>query len=223
MKKGLMILCLVVSCMLTSKETKAQIPVLEIIKQAVKKVIIAVDLKIQRLQNKTIWLQNAQKTLENEMSKLKLHEISDWVEKQRKLYDDYFQELWRVKAALSYYHRVREIISRQFQMVKEYKDASAIFSRDKNFTKEELESISNVYSGMMKESLKNIDQLFLVANALTTQMSDAKRLQIINAVSDNIEATLMDLKEFNEQNKMVSLQRAAEKGEIDYVKKLYGL
>ncbi|HEX8355813.1 MAG TPA: conjugal transfer protein TraI [Segetibacter sp.] len=223
MKKGLMILCLVVSCMLPSNETKAQIPVLEIIKQAIKKVIVAVDLKIQRLQNKTIWLQNAQKTLENEMSKLKLHEIGDWVEKQRKLYDDYFQELWRVKAALSYYHRVREIISRQFQMVKEYKDAWGLFSRDKNFTKEELGSIYNVYSGMMEESLKNIDQLFLVANAFTTQMSDAKRLQIINAVSDNIEATLMDLKEFNEQNKMVSLQRAAEKGEIDYVKKLYGL
>ena len=46
--------------------------------------IIAVDLQVQRIQNKTIWLQNAQKTLENEMSKLKLDEITDWVQKNKR-------------------------------------------------------------------------------------------------------------------------------------------
>ena len=223
MKKIVLIAALVACCFYSNSEAKAQIPVLEIIKQAVKKVIVAVDLKIQRLQNKTIWLQNAQKTLENEMSKLKLHQIGDWVEKQRTLYDDYFQELWKVKAALSTYHRVREIIQRQVQMVKEYKDAWALFSRDKNFTKEELESIYSFYTGMMGESLKSIDQLFVVVNAFATQMSDAARLQIINAVSGNIEETIMDLRQFNEQNKMIALQRAVERGEIEYVKKLYGL
>ena len=90
-------------CMiLPVQETKAQIRFRNNWK-AIKKVIKAVDLQIQRLQNKTIWLQNAQKTLENKMAKLKLEEISDWVEKQRKLYDDYFQELWKVKSALTYY------------------------------------------------------------------------------------------------------------------------
>ncbi len=64
----------------------AQDPITLIIKEGIVKVIKAVDLKIQRLQNKTIWLQNAQKTLENSMSKLKLDEISGWVEKQRTLY-----------------------------------------------------------------------------------------------------------------------------------------
>ena len=45
------------------QEAKAVIPILEIIRQAVIWVIKAVDLMIQRLQNKTIWLQNAQKVL----------------------------------------------------------------------------------------------------------------------------------------------------------------
>jgi hypothetical protein len=40
--------------------TDAQLPIAQIIKEGIKKVIIAVDLKIQRLQTKTIWLQNAQ-------------------------------------------------------------------------------------------------------------------------------------------------------------------
>lgn len=204
------------------QKTHAQAAILEVIKQAVKKVIVAVDLKIQRLQNKTIWLQNAQKTLENQMSKLKLDEIKDWVEKQRKLYDDYFQELWQVKTALTYYQRVKDIIERQVAMVNEYKGAWALFKQDRNFTKEELDYMYNIYSGMMDESVKGIDQLFLVVNAFATQMSDAKRLEIINTVSDNLEQQFIDIKDFNNQNKMLSLQRASEKGEIEYVKRLYG-
>jgi hypothetical protein len=224
MKKVLAIVGLSLCCMLMPvQKTEAQIPILEIIKQGIKKIIIAVDLKIQKLQNKTIWLQNAQKTLENTMSKLRLDEISDWVEKQRKLYADYFDELRKVKTVLTYYQRVRDIIEQQVQIVTEYKAAWALFKQDKNFTADELDYMFNVYTGMMDESSKNIDQLFLVVNAFITQMTDAKRLEIINAVSDNVQQNLMDLKEFNEQNKMVSLQRATEQGDIDYVKKLYGL
>lgn len=157
------------------------------------------------------------------MSKLKLTEIGDWVEKQRKLYDDYFQELWKVKAALAHYTRVKDIIERQVMMVNEYRSAWTLFRQDKNFTQEELEYVYTIYTGMFEESLKSIDQLFLVINAFATQMSDAKRLEIINAVADNLEQNIMDLKEFNNQNKMLSLQRATEKGEIETVKKLYGL
>ncbi len=209
--------------LMSTQQTKAQDPILMIIKEGITKVIVAVDLKIQRLQNKTIWLQNAQKTLENTMSKLHLDEIKDWTEKQRKLYADYFDELRKVKMALTYYQRVRDIITQQSQIIREYKAAWALFRQDRNFTKEELDHMLSVYTGMMDESAKNIDQLFLVINAFVTQMSDAKRLEIIDAVSVSVDQTLMDLKAFNEESKMISLQRALEHGEIEYVKKLYGL
>ena len=75
---------------------QAQIPIAEIIKAGIIKVIKAVDLKIQRLQNKTVWLQNAQKVLENEMSKLNLTEIGDWANRQKELYANYFDELWNI-------------------------------------------------------------------------------------------------------------------------------
>jgi hypothetical protein len=224
MKKTLAIVGLSLCCMLMPvQKTNAQIPIADIIKAAIKKVIIAVDLRIQKLQNKTIWLQNTQKTLENTMSKLHLNEISDWVEKQRKLYADYFDELKKVKDVLTYYQRVKGIIEQQVQIVNEYKAAWALFKQDKNFTSAELDYMLQVYTGMMDESSKNIDQLLLVVNAFVTQMTDAKRLEIINTVSGKVEQNLMDLKDFNEQNKMVSLQRATEQGDIDYVKKLYGL
>lgn len=224
MKKLLVVVCLVCGfVMLPVQKASAQDPIAEIIKQAIIKVIKAVDLKIQRLQNKTIWLQNAQKALENKMSQLKLDEIKDWVEKQRKLYDDYFQELWKVKTALTYYQRVKDIIQRQVGMVNEYKAAWALLKQDKNFTKQELDYMSGIYQGLINESLKNVDQLFLVVNAFVTQMSDGKRLEIINAVSENLDKQAVDLKQFNNQNKAISLQRSAERGEIEYSKRLYGL
>jgi hypothetical protein len=224
MKKRLVCVGLVVCCMvLPIKRADAQIPILEIIRQGVKKVILAIDLKVQRLQNKTIWLQNAQKTLENTMSKLKLDEITDWVDKQRKLYADYFEELRQVKTVLAYYQRVREILKRQVQIVGEYKAAWALFRKDQNFTPEELDYMYKVYNGILEESLKSIDQLFLVVNAFTTQMSDAKRLEIINAAADGMEQSYLDLREFNDQNKVIALQRASERGQVEQMKKLYGL
>ena len=216
---GLMVCCVV----LPMQKADAQIPVLEIIKQAVTKVIVAVDLKIQRLQNETIWLQNAQKTLENTMSKVKLDEITDWTERQRVLYADYFEELRKVKTVLAYYQRIKDIIERQVQIVAEYKAAWALLKQDKAFTREELEYMYKIYSGILEESGKSIDQLFLVVGAFTTQMSDAGRLQIINAAADGIEQSYFDLKSFNEQNKIIALQRASERGQIEQMKKLYGL
>lgn len=218
MKKIFLILFLAASV-----NAQAQLDIIGIIKAGIKKVIVAADIKIQKLQNKTLWLQNAQKSLENKMSKLKLTEISDWVKKQKELYAEYFEELKKVKAAITYYHRVKDLIEDQAAMVKEYKAAWAVFRVDKNFTADELKFMSGVYEGMLNENIKNLDQLFLVINSFTTQMSDAKRIEIINAAADKIEETFLDLKSFNNQNKAMSLQRSFERGEIEYSRKLYGL
>lgn len=205
------------------QQVQAQIPIYDIIKAAVKKVIRAADLKIQRLQNKTIWLQNAQKTLENKMSKLKLTEISDWSKKQKELYAKYFDELWKVKNTISSYQEVRNIIKKQIQLVQEYSKAFNLAKQDKNFTPEEIAYMQQVYTGILDESLKNIDQIQLVINAFATQMSDAKRLDIIHTACYNIEQNITDLRQFNQQNIKISLQRSKERNDIDVVKKLYGL
>ena len=222
MKKILLIGVVMIS-FTSANNVQAQTGILEIIKAGIIKVIKAVDLKIQRLQNKTIWLQNAQKVLENKMSELKLTEIGDWVEKQKTLYSDYFDELWKIKVAITTYQKVKEIIQKQVQLVSEYSRAISLFKQDKNFTEKEMSYIHDVYSGILDESVKNIEQVQLVISAFVTQMSDGKRLEIINTAADNIEQNLSDLRQFNQENIKISLQRAKDKNDIDAVKKLYGL
>lgn len=204
-------------------QANAQIAILEVIKAGVKKVIKAVDLKVQRLQNETIWLQNAQKVLENQLSKLKLTEIADWTDKQKQLYQKYYDELWQIKSAIAYYKRIKDLTEKQVAIVDEYKWAWGLFSRDKHFTPDELAYMETVYSGILDASIKNLDQILLVVNSFKTQMSDAKRLEIISAAADQMDANYSDLKKFNAQNIALSIQRAQSLDELATLKEIYGI
>jgi hypothetical protein len=205
------------------QRAESGIPVLEIIRQAVKKVIKAVDLMIQRLQNKTIALQNAAKVLENKLSKLKLNEIAEWTHRQRELYKKYYDELWKVRNTISAYKRIKQIIMRQQQIIDEYRFTWHMINQDKHFTSEEIDYMYRVYTGILNESVYNLDQILLVINSFKTQMTDGKRLEIINKAGDRIEQNYADLKRFNNQNIQLSLNRAKDQHEIESVRKLYGL
>jgi len=109
------------------------------------------------------------------------------------------------------------------QLVAEYKRAWALFRQDKHFTADEIKYMGKVYTGILDESVKNIDQIFLVVNSFATQMSDAKRLEIINNAYAQVESNYSDLKAFNRENVLVSLQRAKTKNDVAVVKDLYGL
>jgi len=201
----------------------AQMAIIDIIRTGIKKVIMAVDLQVQKMQNKTIWLQNAQQQMENVLSETKLTEISDWAEKQKDLYSDYFDELWKVKEAVEYYHRIEDIIDKQVKIVDEYESAFKLFKEDDHFTGEELDYMEKVYTGIIDQSLKNLDQLFLVINSFTTQMSDEKRMEIITNAGDQMDENYNDLKTFNTQNTMLSLQRSKDMEQVNVVKQLYGI
>jgi len=204
-------------------QANAQVAILEVIKAGVKKVIRAVDLKIQRMQNETIWLQNAQKVMENQLSKLKLTEISDWTEKQKELYSKYYADLWKVKAAISYYQRIKDLTTKQVLIVEEYKNAWHLAKQDKNFTPEELDYMYSVYSGILNESAKNLDQILLVVNSFKTQMTDAKRLELINEAANKIDENYSDLKQFNTNNILMSVRRSKGLQQIQEVQRLYGI
>ena len=225
--KKKMVLCLL--CLLLTavparpSEAVVALPIIGLIKEAVKKVIKAIDLRIQRLQNKTIWLQNAQKKIENALHKLKLDEISEWSKKQKELYQEYYEELMEIKSVISGYRRIRNITEKQIKLVEQYQTAWGLFQQDTHFNDEELEYMQKVYSGILEESIRNIDQIFLILESYTLQMSDAKRLELINSAADQIDMNYDDLQTFNRQNIKLSLQRAKTQNDVDAVRKFYAI
>jgi len=202
---------------------KAQFVIGEVIKLTVTKVIKAIDLKVQRMQNKTIWLQNSQKVIENQMSKTKLSEISGWTEQQKQLYSSYYTELWKIKSAIANYQRIKDITLKQAALVSEYKQAWNLFRQDSHFNPQELSYMQQVYSGILDASVKNLDEIMLVVSPTKTQMTDEQRLELINHASDHLDENYNDLHQFNNQGIQLSLQRSKDLNDTQSIKKLYGI
>ena len=225
MKKYMVILPLSAVTVFVSlpKGADAQVVISQVLQETVGRVIRAIDLQVQRLQNQTIWLQNAQKALENQLSKLKLTEISDWSQKQQDLYKGYYDELWQVKSVITYYERIKDMTKKQAALAGQYNHAWNLLKQDKHFSADELKYMGSVYSGILQESVKNLDEILVVVNSFKTQMSDAKRLELVDKAADRIDTNCSDLKQFNNQNYVLSIQRAKDANEIETLKRYYGI
>ncbi len=223
LKQLLVFLSLTIALLVSAKPANAQFVIGEVIKLTVTKVIKAIDLKVQRMQNKTIWLQNAQKVIENQMSKTKLTEISGWTEQEKQLYSNYYTELGKIKSAIANYQRIKDITIKQAALVSEYKQAWSLFRQDSHFNPQELSYMQQVYSGILDASVKNLDEIMLVVSPSKTQMTDEQRLELINHASDHLDENYNDLHQFNNQGIQLSLQRSKDLNDTQSIKKLYGI
>jgi hypothetical protein len=197
--------------------------VIDVVNAAVKKVIETADLEVQRLQTQTIALQDAEKELENSMAGDLLDDITDWVEQQEQLYGAYYQELWQVKSALNSFSKAATLIDRQAALVREEQRDWAAVQQDPHFTLVELEYIAKVYSGILNESARNVQQISLVIQSFVTQMDDAGRLAIIDETNRSIDDDFSGLRAFTQQNSLLSLQRARDENDVLTIKQLYNL
>jgi hypothetical protein len=214
---------IIIALLLVAVTCEAQIPVVSLVSGIIKKVITALDLKVQQLQNQTIALQNAEKQLENNLHLNSLNDISGWLTKEKTLYEQYYQELARVRTIIADYDEVKRIISQQAQLVSEYKNASQLFNRDQHFSAQELNYIGQVYDGILQESVRNLDEVLMAVNAFSTQMSDAERLEAIHHATAGMQRNLDDLRRFNHNNIALSLQRSKNAQDRQAVKQWYGL
>lgn len=191
--------------------------------EIIEAVIEAIDVGVQRAQNAVIDLQNAEKEIENDLSQTQLGQIADWTQQQKNLYSNYFTELWKVKAVITDFRKITSIIASQAQLVSEYKNAYAQVKRDPHFTVSEVSYIYNVLTGIVNESIQNIDQITKLLESFTVQMSDADRMRLIQHASDNIQREIGNLRAFSNQNAALSLQRATDQNDLNAIKQLYGL
>ncbi|MGH2622188.1 MAG: conjugal transfer protein TraI, partial [Sphingobacterium sp.] len=169
----IIILLVILLTLPSSNRVYGQLIISQVISAGVKRAIKAVDLRIQRLQNRTIWLQNAQRTIENSLSKFKLDEIAIWSAKHKDQYQQYYRELLQVKSMIRFYSRIKEAIQKQLLLVKEYGRIWRLLRKDRQFTTAELNYMGEVYQGILTKSLKNIDFIQLAARSFSFQMTDA--------------------------------------------------
>lgn len=208
---------------LPEQKANAQFVISTVLNETVGKVIRAIDLAVQRAQNQTIWLQNAQKVIENQLNQMKLSQIAGVNQQQETLFSNYYNELFKVKDIINDYEQVRNITLEQEALVREYQSAWSVTQQDKHFSVTELQYISSVYTGILKACINNLDQLMNLVNSFKTQMSDGKRMELINKTAKSVDQNYYDLKQFNNENMELSLQRAKDEQDIQVTKNLYGI
>jgi hypothetical protein len=202
---------------------RANAQIIDAIEEVIKAALMAVDLGIQKVQTETINLQDAQKAVENAMQQTQLGDIANWVQQQKSLFSEYYQELLQVKNALTAYDKVVSMIDKQAQLVKDYQTAYAAMQKDSHFSAQEISYIGSVYNGILNQSVENLKQLEMVITALVTQMSDGSRLRIIDGAGARIDKNYSDLHQFTQQNILLSMQRATDANDLQEVELLYGL
>lgn len=138
------------------------------------------------------------------------------------LHKTFLDALMEVSPAVKKYKRVTDIINYQALIVKRYKEAFNRFKEDKVFTAKEIDYISKVYSNLFKESVKSLDELFMVITAGELRMTDDERLQAIDRIHARIEDQFAFLTNFNNSTSYLALQRKSEQTEINMSKKIYG-
>ncbi len=139
------------------------------------------------------------------------------------LHRDFLDGLLQVSPAVKKYAKVADIISFQIKLVKEGKAALTEFKGSKQFTVAEIEYMASVYSNLLGQSAKTLDELLMVLTAGKLRMSDDERLKAIDGIHDEVMEQYTFLNEFNNGTAILSLQREKDKMDIDLMRKIHGL
>jgi hypothetical protein len=137
------------------------------------------------------------------------------------LHQAFLDGLLQVNPMVKNYKRVADIISTQIKIVSEYKKAIRQFTLSQLFTSDELDYLKKVYRGLFNQSLKNLDALTMVITASKLRMSDDERLSAVDDIYLDIEDQLTFLRHFNNQTRLLGLQRAKDENEINVLRKVF--
>ena len=129
----------------------------------------------------------------------------------------------QVSPTVRNYKRIGDIVNYQVLLVKEYKSAFNRFRDSKNFNPEEIAYLERVYDNLVKQSLRNLDELTSVITANKMRMSDDERLVAIDKIYTDMQDKLLFLRNFNNNTAVLDLQRAKERNDTRAMRNIYKL
>ncbi|MBN8719574.1 MAG: hypothetical protein J0H85_09025 [Sediminibacterium magnilacihabitans] len=181
-------------------------PVSLIISKAIK----AIDLKVQKLQNETLVMQQAAQAAEQALSKTKLAEITGWQHQLVTLYDGYFSELRRVKPVIAGSAQVKKILSMQKEVVLEY----GRLGKEVN--------VKPQYDALLNTSMEILQTLQTVLTS-SLSMKDGERLCMIQTLKEAMGHCLTSIQALNRQQLDIIANQTRMRADLQFVKRLHGI
>ncbi len=149
--------------------------------------------------------------------------IKNLAEGNFKLHDAFLAKLLKVSPTVRNYYKVAEIADMQLKLVKEYRSAFQRFTSGGRFTAGELDYLTRVYSKLLSQSLRNLNELTTVLTDKKLRSSDDERLKAIDQLHAQMEEKLVFVRAFNSQVSILASQRAKATHEANTLIKIQGL
>lgn len=137
------------------------------------------------------------------------------------LHETFLNGLYLVSPEVRKYHRIPQVIKLQTGMLREYRSAFNRFRQGDVFSIEEINYLQEVYAGLVKASLRNLDELTMIITAGKLRMSDDERLKAIDRIFGEMEDKMVFLRDFNQRTTLLSVQRKKEKKDIQQVRSMH--
>ena len=147
--------------------------------------------------------------------------IRDISEGNFNLHETFLNSLLQISPTVRNYKRITDIINAQIKIVSEYKRAFRNFQTSNLFNPGEIEYLGKVYSNLFDQSVKNLDDLATVITAGKLRMSDDERLSAIDEIWKKVDGEWLFLRRFNNNTKILALQRAKEQNDVSEINQLY--
>ena len=137
------------------------------------------------------------------------------------LHDLFLDNLLQVSPVVKKYKRITDIITCQLRLVQEYKRAWQQLREANLLNPDEITYVGRVYSRLIDQTAQNLEALAMVITAEKLRMSDDERLSAIDGIWKDMQDKLTFLRHFNNESKILLLQRAKEKGDVETLKQIY--
>lgn len=172
-------------------------------------------------------LQTLEKMLDNMYMGYKIldkgyNTIKKIAEGDYSIHQAFLDGLMAVNPSVRNYKRIPFIIEYQKLLIAEYKRAWSRFKNDPNLTIDEIFYIESVYKFIIQASVRNLDDLAMIITATKLRMSDDERMRAIDNIFYDMENRMVFLRGFNNDTRLLAIQRAFANNDQQSVKKLYG-
>lgn len=201
----------------------ADAQVLELVKIVTEKVIKAMDLRVQEMQNSVLVLQNMQRQAENNLSRQKLAEIGAIEENAKDLFRDYYASLQQIKPSVAVSVQVRMIRERGSDVTALYNKLTATVKRDNNLQEKEKRECMAAGDAILIECNTTMQKLNEVLTSARLTATDAERLRMIGLAANQQELAYRRLAVLLNNCHILSAGRAKSVQETQRLKALYGL
>lgn len=149
--------------------------------------------------------------------------IKDISEGNFNLHQAFLDGLFAVNPSIAKYQRIADIISYQQKIIEQYKQGLERIRADGELTADEIRYAERFYSTLIKQSLRNLDELVTIVTATQLRMSDDERLQAIDRLYHEMARKLKVIRYFNDYTHELARQRAKTKDEVKTIHKLHDI